>query len=389
MTRVALIRGPFLRPNGVYPWEYLHNHYDDFEVAAFSSIPERFDTSSLKMPVVKLHWLDGKLNLFGYDYFFSRALRGLHLPPHVLWGLGRSLKDFDIIHASENFNFFSLQSALKSRGKKFCLAVDENIPYPLWQHSFLMWQVKRLLNRRADLITVTSDLGRRALIHEGVNDDKIFVLPSGAVDTEEFQPGPKLPERVGLPAELRNTFNILFVGTVQEAKGVPWLVEAFEWLSQEYPDMRLVIVGRDQLEPQHRDLVRRIKDHPSIVWPGSIPYHSMPVIFNLCDLLILPSIPTVNWEEQFGMCLVEAMSCGKPTIATNVGGIPYVVKDQETSLLIPYKSSQAIRNAILRLHEQPDQAKEMGEQARILACQRYSKEATGRRLYEIYSHLNL
>ena len=153
--------------------------------------------------------------------------------------------------------------------------------------------------------------------------------------------------------------------------------------------MRLIIVGCDQLEPCYRELARRIKGHPAIFWPGHIPYHSMPTVFNLCDLLILPSIPTVNWEEQFGMCLVEAMSCGKPTIATNVGGIPHVVKDQETSLLIPYKSSQAIRNAILHLYQQPDLAKEMGERSRALACQEYSKAATGRRLYEIYGHLNL
>jgi len=389
MIRVALVRGPFLRPNGAYPWEYLHSHYDDFEVVAFSSIPEQFDTSALEMPVVKLHWLDGKLTLFGYRHFFTRALRRLHLPPNILWGLGRMLDDFDIIHTSENSNFFSVQSALRSRGKKFCLAVDENIPYPLWQHSFLMWQVKSLLNRRADLVTVTTDLGRRALIHEGVSDEKIFILPSGAVDTDEFRPGPKSPEDVGLPTELRNTFNILFVGQVREAKGFPWLTDAFESLSQEYPDMRLIIVGRDQLEARHRDLARRVREHHAIVWPGHIPYHSMSSVLNLCDLFILPSIPVVNWEEQFGMSLVEAMSCGKPTVASNVGGIPYVVRDGETSLLIPYKSSPAIRNAILRLYHSPDLARSMGERAREFACQHYSKAATGRRLYEIYSHLNL
>ena len=231
MIRVALVRGPFLRPNGAYPWEFLHNLSDDFEVVAFSSIPERFDTSFLEMPVVRLHWLDGKIDLFGYSHFFSRVLRRLHLPPHILWGLGRMLDNFDIIHTSENFNFFSLQAALNSRGKRFCLAVDENVPYPMWQHSFIMWRVKRLLIRRADLITVTSDLGRRALIHEDVSDDKIFVLPSGAVDTDKFRPGPKKPEEIGLPTELENMFNILFVGKVQEAKGIPWLIDAFGGLS--------------------------------------------------------------------------------------------------------------------------------------------------------------
>lgn len=389
MTRVALVRGPFLRPSGVYAWEYIHNHYPDFDVVAFSSNPERFDTSSLKMPVVKLHWLDGKFTLFGYSHFFSGVLRRLHLPPNILWGLGRMLDDFDIIHTSENFNFFSLQAALKSRGKKFCLAVGENIPYPLWQHSFLMWQVKSFLNRRADLITVSTDLGRRALIHEGAREDKIFILPGGAVDVDKFRPGPKSPEDLNLPTELRNTFNILFVGHVQEAKGVPWLIEAFESLSREYADMRLIIVGRDQLKPPYQDIAHRIKEHPAVIWPGFIPHQSMPAMFNLCDIFILPSIPITNLEEQFGLSLVEAMSCGKATIATNIGGIPHVVRDRETSLLIPDRSSQAIRDAIARLYRKPHLAQEMGGKARKLACRRYSRAAAGQRLYEIYSHLNL
>ncbi|MGC9350199.1 MAG: glycosyltransferase family 4 protein [Anaerolineae bacterium] len=389
MVRIALVRGPFLRPNGAYPWEYLHTHYDGFEVTAFSSIPERFDTSSLQMPVVNLHWPDGKLTVLGYRHFLSRALRGVHLPPNVLWGLGRALRDFDVIHTTENSNFFSLQAALSARGKRFCLAVDENIPYPRWQHSPLMWWVKSYLNRRAYLITVTTDLGRRALIHEGVDDHKIFTLPSGAVDVDSFTPGPKSPESIGLPGGLKETFNLLFVGKIQEAKGIPWLFEAFESLYAEHSDMRLILVGTDALGSQYQDLRRSIKQHPGIILPGPIPYDSMPRVVNLCDLLILPSIPVLNWEEQFGMCLVEAMSCGKPTIASNVGGIPYAVEDGETSILVPYKSSEAIRDAVLRLYLNPELAQEMGQKGRRLALHRYSKAATGERLYEIYRHLDL
>jgi rhamnosyl/mannosyltransferase len=115
----------------------------------------------------------------------------------------------------------------------------------------------------------------------------------------------------------------------------------------------------------------------------------MPRVFNLCDVLILPSVPTLNWEEQFGMCLVEAMSCGKPTIASNVGGIPYVVQDGRTSILIPYKSPPAIRDAVTRIYSNPDLAQDMGQRARELVLSRYSKAATGQRLYEIYQHLDL
>jgi len=73
MPRVALIRGPYLRPNGVRPWQHLHNH-SRYEVTAFNSQPARFDTSDVDMPVEQLMWPDGMIDGFGYEYILSRAI---------------------------------------------------------------------------------------------------------------------------------------------------------------------------------------------------------------------------------------------------------------------------------------------------------------------------
>lgn len=63
MIRAAFARGPFLRLTGAYAWECLYNYCSEYEVVAFSRIPERFDTPSLEMQAVRLHWLQDKETL--------------------------------------------------------------------------------------------------------------------------------------------------------------------------------------------------------------------------------------------------------------------------------------------------------------------------------------
>lgn len=379
--RIALVRGPYLRPDGVRPWETLHQN-SEYEVVAFESEPARFDTSGLSMPVRSLPWPEGRLDLFGYDHFFSRLIQKLRFPSDYLGGLGGLVGDFDVIHTSENFNTFSLQAALATRGTdtKLCFSAGQNIPYPLFQRSPLLWGVKRYVNAAADAVTTTTPLGKRAHIHEGVQPEKITVLPN-SVDTEMFRPMDVDGSREFASEEIRSdTTNVLFVHQVCEQKGSEYLLEAFERLSTD--DTRLVLVGEDRLDPEPS-----LDDRPNVVHLERVPYERMPLLYNLADVFVLPSVTMPNNEEQFGMAALEAMACGVPTVTTDVGGLSYVVDEGTTSLVVPERSVQELHDAIARLVRSPELRQELGASGRTRAEEMFHSETIAESLRTVYDEI--
>lgn len=384
--KVALVRGPFLRPNGVLPWEYVHNNFDDIDIVAFESNPSRFDTSVLNIPVRRVHWIDGKFSLFNYDHLFSKVLFRAKLPSNILLGMRKIVKDFDVIHTSENFNIFSFQGALwsKIRQNKFVFSAGENIPYPLRQRNFITWQVKKFVNNTASAITATTPLAKKALIHEGVSPNKIEVI-SNAVDFEYFDKGSKDCSQANLPEELEETFNILFVGRLSEQKGIQYLLRAFRELKNRIKNIRLILIGKNLLSEKY---------YKSFVEGDKLVYHVRYVpnteirhLYNLCDIFILPAVTMPNNEEQFGMTVLEAMACRKPTIVTDVGGLPYIAKHEKTSLVIPERNSKVIADAVLKLYSDKDMRESLGHYSYSYVRENFSKEVIGQQLYEFYLRL--
>jgi len=379
--KIALIRGPYLRPNGVLPWEYIHNHYNDIHVTAFGSIPSRFDISTLEMPIKRLHWLDGKLKRSN-KFVIGDALSYLKLPRTTLYGLNKVVKEYDIIHTSENYNFFSLQGAMlaKIHNKKFVFSAGENIPF--LPHNMLTWQVKKFVNNTASAITTTTPLGKKALIHEGVQPEKIKVIPN-ALDFSHFDKKSKKISKIKLPTELEETFNILFVGRLHIQKGIQFLLKAFQELKEEIKDIRLLLVGKNQLEKQFYEAY--VKNDKRIYHLNYIPNREIQYMYNLCDVFILPSITMPYNEEQFGMTVLEAMACGKPTIVTNIGGLPYIVEKDKTSIVINERSVSEIKNAIIRLYEDDGLRDRLGCYSYGYVRENFSKEVVGKMLYKFYS----
>jgi glycosyltransferase involved in cell wall biosynthesis len=385
MVRVALIRGPYLRPDGVRPWEYLHNE-TDHEVVAFESDPPRFDTDPLSMPVRQLSWPDGRLDLFGYEHIVSRAIRKLRFPSDYLVGLSSLTDEFDVVHTSENFNLFSLQAARATRGTDtlFAYSAGENIPYPLYQHNPLLWRVKTSVNQCASGITTTTPLGKRALIHEGVSHEKLTVLPN-AIDLDLFRPKTGVdPTDIGLPEELSTTTNLLFVHGLCEQKGTYDLLDAFRSLTRTHDDVRLILIGDNDLDDSSATFVDQ---SDAIVWCEHIPYTSMPDLYSLADVTVLPSVTMPNNEEQFGMAILEAMACETATVVTNVGGLPYVVDENETSLVVPERDPAALADALSTLLSDHERRARLAKNGRDRASEQFSPKTIGNRLADFYDSI--
>lgn len=196
------------------------------------------------------------------------------------------------------------------------------------------------LKHAAHIITVSSDL-KNKVIELGIDDSEISVVPNG-YSSDLFKP----MDQVGVRKELGIDLNkkvLLFVGNLVYIKGVTYLIEAMALISKSRNDIILIIVGKGCLEVQIKQMIEKYNLFNSVSLVGSQPHEKMPLWMNACDLLVLPSI-----SEGFGAVIVEANACGKPIVATNVGGIPEICS-QITSKLVPPKDPNALVKSILEV----------------------------------------
>jgi len=169
----------------------------------------------------------------------------------------------------------------------------------------------------------------------------VHVTPQLGIDPEVFQPARSddLRRSLGLTG-----FVVGYVGRLVEEKGVRVLIEAVRGL----PGTHLLIVGsgplRQEIESAAREGGIRLVD--------AVPHEQIARYLNTLDALVLPSLTTPTWKEQFGHVLIEAMACGVPVIGSSSGAISEVVGD--AGLIFPEGDITALRAAIDGLRTSPD-----------------------------------
>ncbi|MDH6578064.1 glycosyltransferase family 4 protein [Kitasatospora sp. MAP5-34] len=182
------------------------------------------------------------------------------------------------------------------------------------------------------------------------------------VDTDRFTPGE--------PASGRPR-TVLYVGRMDRTsawKGVDVLVRAFAELA-ELPGARLRLVGGGDAVPDHLALAGRLGVADRVDAVGELTGDALVAEVRTAALLVLPSRTEA---ESFGMALVEAMACGTPVVGSEVGGIPHVITDGETGLLVPPGDPGALATACRRVLEDGGLADRLAGAGRRRAVERYA-----------------
>jgi glycosyltransferase involved in cell wall biosynthesis len=253
-------------------------------------------------------------------------------------------------------------------GELAYLGVGGGRPLVIAYHSDVVKQ-KRLLRlyrpflrrilQRADALIVGSDAYVRSSPYLQPHAEKCHVIPY-AVDNEWFGSGQPL-----FNPEKRPT--LLFLGRHRYYKGVDTLLEAMPAI-----DAQLLIGGDGPLRGEWEALTDRLNLRAKVRFLGKIPHAQMPDFYAGGTIFVLPANARA---EAFGKVLQEAMAAGLPCVTTELGtGTSFVVRHEESGLVVPPRDPAALATAINRLLAEPDRAAEMGAAGRRRAQTEFTRD---------------
>jgi glycosyltransferase involved in cell wall biosynthesis len=170
---------------------------------------------------------------------------------------------------------------------------------------------------------------------------------------------------------------LVSVGRLVPIKGYNVLVAALPKILAAVPETHLMIAGDGELRETLEQEAERLGVRHALILLGA--RSDVPIILSAADLVILPSL-----NEGMGRALVEAMALGKAVVATSVGGVPYVVVEGETGLLVPPSDPDALAAAIITLLKDPERCRMMGEAGRRRAYEEFSLTVMEARIVSLY-----
>jgi glycosyltransferase involved in cell wall biosynthesis len=205
-------------------------------------------------------------------------------------------------------------------------------------------QVQRILSQAAATVTVSQDLANK-LAALGINQEKLHVILNG-VDSDSFKPQPKNAAKMELGFKHSEKL-LLFVGSHIPEKGCFELINAFNAISQQEPNCKLVMIGGGSAALALQDLVSQLKLDSKVIFAGKLSHDLLPRWFAAADALCLPS-----YREGIPNVIMEAMASGLPVVATSVGGIPEVVTDESGILITPKDVESLVKGLAQALSRQ-------------------------------------
>jgi teichuronic acid biosynthesis glycosyltransferase TuaC len=191
---------------------------------------------------------------------------------------------------------------------------------------------------RADAVIAVSNPLAEELVGIGVPRERVHLVLNG-VDASRFHPRDRAASRreLGIAEGARL---VLFVGRLEPQKGIGELLEAFELLRARLPRATLALVGHGVATEEVRARVERWGPGGALL-AGARPPEEVATWMGACDVLTLPS-----WAEGTPNVVLEALASGRPVVATRVGGIPDVLRDERSGIVVPPRDAGALARGL-------------------------------------------
>lgn len=238
--------------------------------------------------------------------------------------------------------------------------------------------IQRLSARLVLHVLCVSEAIREEFVRLGLPRGKLNVLPLG-IDVGRFCPSGDPRVRVRIRASFRVSANTPFIGTVSRAepvKGLRHLVEAAAQVAAVRPDVRWLIVGGGSQMRQLQDLAKALGVVDRICFEGV--REDIPDLLHAMDIFMLPSL-----SEGFPLAAMEAMASGLPVVCSRVGGLPELIANGESGLLVPPGDSAVLAEGVLQLLGDCGLMERLAARAMVQAG-RYDNSVICNRLFDLY-----
>ncbi len=280
-------------------------------------------------------------------------------------------EDFDIIHVHKPFEF-PVMYYLRRKGSKSKVVFGS--------HGTDFFMTDRFFFGRAVDASVTCSMFNAHEVQQryGILPEVIY---NGA-DEDKFRPfdAGQARKACGLaegPA---------YIGTVGRLvgwKGLQVLLKAMQMILVECPDTKLLIIGDGEYRAELETLADKLGVRKNVSFVGRIEHDMLPVWINSMDMLVQPSIG----EEGFSVTIIEAMSCGKPVVATPSGGTIEILQDGEVGFIVPKRDEKLLSERIVTLLKNKDLSVTMGAKARQRVIAEFTWEKVVSRLIKVYERV--
>ncbi len=297
---------------------------------------------------------------FGSRNFFIGAL-GI-LPKSVLFAY--EMEKLGVEHVHAHFATHPTITAL-------IINRLTSIPFSFTAHGSDLHVDRRMLDKKiqaASFVTTVSSYNKELMVAEtGEKDrEKIHVIRCG-IDTKLFFPTEKSPDDRPL--------QILCVASYEEVKGHKYLVEACKILLDKNINFECHLVGygplRDSIEKLINDLNLKDKFHIH----GGLPRDKVLDLLARSDVFTLPSVPTKQGKrEGIPVVLMEAMASGLPVISSQLSGIPELVDNGETGILVEPRDTDGLAKALMDIQKEPTKKIALGKEGRVKVINEFDQE---------------
>ncbi|MEO6882913.1 MAG: glycosyltransferase [Bacteroidia bacterium] len=342
-----------------------------------------FEIGVFSLSKANKDWFSGKINIFVFETkaFEKNIFRAATFSKlsylRAIPALKKTIRDFkpDIVHAHYATSYGLLGTL--SGFHPFIISVWGSDVFDFPKKSFFHKVFLKNNFSKADILLSTSRIMAEEI--KKYTSKKITVTPFG-VDLTIFKPD---------STQNKINQNRIVIGTVKSLEtkyGINFLISAFAILKERYSNLalQLLIVGSGSREAELKEMVLNLKIEKVSQFTGFIDHSEIVVYQNMLSIAVFPSVLD---SESFGVSVLEAAACGKPVVVSNVGGLPEVIENGITGIIVPPKDSIALANALEKLILDEDLRVNMGKQGRIRVQRLYDWNENVQQMTEIYQNI--